>query len=178
MIKKWKLVTSEKVFETKYLNIEKRSYELPTGKLVEDYYHINRSNYVLIIARNKKGEILLEKNYRRGVDEILIELPAGWVEKDEDPISAALRELKEETGFTGKARLLGEIYPQPAFMGQCAYVILIELGKTISMKDLDEDENTEISFVNLNLLDEMIKKGEIKDMGLLCALKVLRESER
>ena len=49
MIKKWKLVTRERVFETNYLNIEKHSYELPNGKIIEDYYHVNRPNYVLII---------------------------------------------------------------------------------------------------------------------------------
>ena len=178
MIKKWKLVTRERVFETNYLNIEKHSYELPNGKIIEDYYHVNRPNYVLIIARNKKGEILLEKNYRRGVDEILFELPAGWIEKDEDLISAALRELKEETGFSGNARLLGEIYPQPAYSSQYAFIVLIELDNTISLKVPDEDENTEISFVNLIKISEKIKKGEIKDMGIISAISILNESER
>ena len=86
--------------------------------------------------------------------------------------------MKEETGFSGNARLLGEIYPQPAYSSQYAFIVLIELDNTISLKVPDEDENTEISFVNLIKISEKIKKGEIKDMGLISAISILNESER
>src|SRR3989338_83579 len=113
--KKWQLVTSKLVFESKWLSVFENDYKLPDGKEVTSYYHLARPNYVLIIAIDKDNNIIVERNYRRGVDDFVYELPAGWLEKKETPDETARRELEEETGYIAEVKTLGEIYPQPSF---------------------------------------------------------------
>jgi len=89
----------------------KKDLRLPTGEIKEDYYHLNRPDYVLVLAVDEQERILLERQYRRGVDEFVYELPAGWLNKGEKPIDAAKRELKEETGAIGDGDSTVEIFP-------------------------------------------------------------------
>ena len=62
-MQKWKLLNSNNIFESKYLTLKKNSYQLPSGKVVDDYYDIARPNYVLIVAHNLNNQIIVEKQY-------------------------------------------------------------------------------------------------------------------
>jgi 8-oxo-dGTP pyrophosphatase MutT (NUDIX family) len=168
-MKKWQLLKSIPIFTSKWLNLLNNTYKLPNGSVGEDYYHIERPDYVLIIARNSNKEILVETQYRRGVDDVLLELPAGWVDKDEEIIASASRELLEETGYSGKTTLLGEVYPQPGFISMKAYVVQIDLDdkKTKATPAIDED--IEMEFLSEDIIEEKIKTNLIKDMGFLSA---------
>jgi len=90
-LKKWKLLHSQRLFDSKWLSLESRSYELPNGSVKDDYFHLNRSDYVLVVVLDEQRRLLVERQYRRGVDDFVYELPAGWVEKDESPVDAAKR---------------------------------------------------------------------------------------
>lgn len=172
-MQKWTLLSSENVLSTKWLEINKNSYKLPNGKIVTDYFHLNRPDYVLIIATNDIGEILVEKQYRRGVDDFVYELPAGWIEHNEQVENAALRELKEETGNTGEPQLLGELYPQPGFSSMKAYVVHIRIStKEPALGNMAPDENITYEFMNKAMLRASIAKGAIKDMGFLAAIRL------
>lgn len=170
-LKRWELLETEEAFTTKFFSVEKRKYKLPNGKVIDDYYHINRPDFVLVIAENSKKEILIEKTYRRGVDDFVVELPAGWTDKNEEPTEAGVRELLEETGYTGKPEILGEIYVQPGYMNQKAFVIYIKIDENLTVDPKrDEDEEIEIEFMNFDKLNDLILKNEAKDMGMLSAL--------
>mgnify|MGYP001561344142 CR=1 FL=1 len=172
-LKKWELLKTKEEFTTKFFSVEKRSYKLPNGKVVDDYYHINRPNYVLIIAVNSKNEILIERTYRRGMNDFVIEIPAGWIDKDEDPLDAGIRELSEETGFTGKAEVLGDIYTQAGYMNQKAYIIKIIIDElNVSQPKREDDEDIEIEFLSMDEIDKLVLENKTKDMGMLSALAV------
>lgn len=161
-MKSWKLISSKNVLSSKWMSVEKRTYELPGGKVVDDFYHLKRSDYVLIIAQNNQNEIAVIKQYRRGVDDEVYELPAGWIEKGESPKEAALRELEEETGLSGEVKFVQTLYAQPEFTDMKAFVV----GVAVNSKSKN--------FLTLNDIDNRIKSGEIKDMGLISAISVLR----
>lgn len=171
-MKKWKLLNKKPIFKSKWLALEHRIYELP-DKRVENYYHLYRPNYVLILAINNKDRIVVEKQYRRGVDDFVYELPAGWIDKNEDPLKTAIRELKEETGFIGKGEIVAELYPQPAFCSMKAYVAILKIN-SISLKSpkTSKDENIKIELIKIDKIKEMIKKGKIKDMGTISAILI------
>lgn len=173
MSKKWKLLESRPIYKSKWMSVFNNTYELPDGSIGKDYLHLSRQNYVLIVAINNNNEIVLEKNYRRGVDDFVYELPAGWVDTGETPKEAAERELKEETGFEVEAEVLGEIYPQPAFSSMLAYVAYAKIdSKLKGDQALGHDEHIDFELIPLSDLQKMTKNGEIKDMGLLTALKL------
>ncbi len=172
--KKWKLVSSSPVFESKWLSILSNSYELPNGEIGNDYLHLKRPDYVLILAVGNKGNLVLQRNYRRGVDDFVYELPAGWINDGETSEQAAIREFNEETGFVGEAKSVKEIYPQPGFSSMKAYVVLMEFDEDMKGEQrLSVDENVDFELRNIEEIGKQIKSGEIKDMGLLAALTLL-----
>lgn len=173
-MEKWKLISSKPVFESKWLTIKSNDYELPDGKLAKEYYHLDRPDYVLIIA-HKDDKLLIEKQYRRGVNDFVYELPAGWVDRNETPEQAALRELKEETGHSGKAELMGTIYPQPGFSSMLAYIVGVQLNDEVTDRELGNDEKIEFEFIDYEMLNKMIKEGMCKDMGMLAAMNLFKQ---
>jgi ADP-ribose pyrophosphatase len=171
---KWKLIDKKKVFESKWLNIEDRSYELPDGKRVEGYFHLDRPNYVLILAVNSKNQVVVEKQYRRGVDDFVYELPAGWMNANESPIETAKRELSEETGFVGSGDKFIEIYPQPGFSSMRAFVVILNINDEKVEENKESDETLSYELIEIDKVVSMIRDGQIKDMGFLSAFSIFK----
>lgn len=174
---KWKLLDSIIIFKSKWLTLLNNSYQLPNGTTGKDYFDIVRPDYVLVIAKNNHNEILVETQYRRGVDEILFELPAGWIKEGEDILEAAKRELIEETGYSGECHLLGEIYPQPGFISMKAYLVVINISENKSLPTPEEDENIEMEFKTQESIEELIKTNKVKDMGFLSAWALYKSTK-
>ncbi len=175
MLKKWKLLKTESVFSSKYLGIDKSSYELPGGETIEDWYTFSRENFVIVVAQNTQNEILIERQYRPAADDFIYELPAGWIENNEDPVVAGIRELEEETGFTGRGVAYGPFYVLPGTSKIHSYVAVLTIDEKIkkeTKRDVDE-ANIELSFISRKKLNEMVLGGEIKDEGLLVGMAVL-----
>lgn len=171
MLKRWTLLSKEKVFDSRWLGVEKRAYKLPSGKVVDDYYHLTRADYVLIVAVAEDGKILLERQYRRGVDDFVYELPAGYIGKGEKPLDAAIRELREETGWEGTGKIVGEVYAQPGMSSLKAYVAILKIkGFNKAKIKRDDDETMQVESQSWESVRKMISQNRIKDMGALSAL--------
>ncbi len=172
-LKRWELINSKEEYKTKFFSVEKRTYKLPNGNILDDYYHINRPNFVLVIAVNSENKILIERTYRRAMDNLTIELPAGYIDNVETLIEASLRELKEETGYTGATTLLGEVYIQPGFINQVAYVVKIIIDeKNIVDIKREADEDIEIEFLSMDEINKLIAENKVKDMSMLSAMNI------
>jgi len=169
--KKWKLLDAQKIFDSPWLSLENRSYQLPNGLVKNDYLHLNRPDYVFIVVLDEQRRLLVERQYRRGVDDFVYELPAGWVEKGESPIEAAKRELLEETGVNGSGDACFELYPQPGFSSMKAYVCVLKIN-TIATARVGEDEDISTVWIPLEEVQKMVKESEIKDMAFLAALSL------
>ena len=173
MLKKWKLVKTKPVFESKWIKIEKRNYKLPTGKIKENYYHLKRPDYVLIIAIDDKERIVVLRQYRRGVDDFVYEIPAGWIDEGETPLQAAIRELREETGLSGEGKTKSTLYAQPAFSSMKAHVVILKIGSgSAQVTNTEQDEHVSFNIIPIAKVRRMIKEGKIKDMGFLSAISV------
>lgn len=175
MLKKWKLLKKENIFTSKYLGLDKNSYKLPNGKVVDDWYTFSRGNFVLVIAQNSKGEVLLERQYRPAADDFIYELPAGWIDVNESPVDAGIRELEEESGYTGNGKAYGPFYVLPGTSNIYSYVVVVAVEQNFR-KDIKrefDEEDIELSFVSRDRINEMILNGEIKDEGLLVGISVL-----
>jgi ADP-ribose pyrophosphatase len=112
----------------------------------------------------REGEVICVKQYRYAVGRLMLEIPAGKLDsKDEDPLEAAKRELREETGaVSGKMTYLGVFYSSPAILDEKIHMYLaeeLEYGET----DFDEDEFIEIVKIPLSELVDMIQAGEVPD---------------
>lgn len=72
---------------------------MPDGKIIEDFYQIELPEYVVIFAQTTEGSVVMERHYKHGLRRVSLTLPAGYLESGEDPLTAAKRELLEETGY-------------------------------------------------------------------------------
>lgn len=122
---------------------------------------------VLAVNGNK---VLLVKQFRYAYGEEVIEIPAGKLEKDENPYEAGIRELEEETGL--KATSLKELitlYPSPGYTNEKIYVYLCK-DFTVGKQKLDDGEFLSYYWENLATAYKQIKEGKIKDAKTVCAL--------
>ena len=129
---------------------------------------------VSIVSMPSNDEIVLIRQFRYATGEELIEIPAGTIEPDEDPIDTARRELEEETGYrAGQLDLRATYYTTPGFSDEIMY--LYEGRElTLADQDLDDDESIEVFLASRDEALQMIRKGRIRDaktiVGLLTVL--------
>ncbi len=163
-----KTVSSEYIYKGKILNLRKDQIILPDGKSAEREI-VEHSGGACILCE-KNGKILMVSQFRYPFKEKILELPAGKLNKGENPIDTARRELEEEGGLKAESLTkLFEIYPSTGYTNEIIYIYKAENVKK-SKKHLDDDEFLESVWIEKIKLKEMINKGEIKDAKTLIAL--------
>ncbi len=164
-----KTLSSETIFEGKVIRVRREIVGLPNG--VESFREIvDHSGGVCILALDENNNALLVSQFRSPYKEIVREIPAGKLERGEDPTEAAIRELREETGaIPGKFSSLGELYPTPGYCGEIIRMYLAQ-DLTFGDTDPDEDEFLNLERIPFHTLVEQILSGEIKDAKTIAAV--------
>lgn len=155
--------SSQLIFDGKVLHLYRDEIYLPDGR--EAYREFCRHNgAVCVVPVTEEGEVICVRQYRYAVGQMMLEIPAGKLDTpDEDPTSAALRELKEETGATCKSlTYMGVYLGSPAILAETIHMYLAE-GLEFGDTHLDEDEFLETEKIPLSTLVDMIVKGEVPD---------------
>lgn len=154
-IKPWKVLESS-YFRPRF-RIDK--CELSNGNLL-DATIIEFRSWGNVVALTKNDEVVLVKQYRHGVCEVLLEFPGGVVEDGEDPAEGIKRELLEETGYTASNMIpIGNLYPNPALQSNTQYCFLALDAEKVSPQNLDAGEDIEVQLVPLAELIEMARQG-------------------
>jgi ADP-ribose pyrophosphatase len=137
----------------------------PTGiRARRDIVHHSGSVVILAVEENRSGiNILLERQYRHAAQQFLWELPAGRIDKGENELKAAKRELLEETGYAARRwkRIL-KFYVSPGFVAETMSVYLARDLRP-GTAQLEDDEVIEVRFVSLSEALRMVLAGKIKD---------------
>ena len=102
-IKKWETLKSDYIIKRPWLTARRDEVQLPNGIIHDEYYVQEYPDWVNVIAEDCKGNLIIERQWRHGLGIVSNEICAGVIEKDEEPLDAAKRELQEETGFGGGA---------------------------------------------------------------------------
>lgn len=156
-----KQIADCKIFK---INIKELEVKNKIGSFVE----IESPDWVCVIPKIKNNFLLI-RQFRIGIEKKFIEFPGGIINKNETPIEAGLRELKEETGYEGKATYLGYVYANPAFMTNKMHYILVENIEKKSNTEFDEFEDIETIFLNENQISELIGNGIINHSMMVSA---------
>ncbi len=186
MIDESKLIEKEKsselIFDGKVLHLYRDEIILPDGSEGFREY-CNHNGGVCVFPLTDDGEVILVKQYRYAHRKCTLEIPAGKLEVGEkdDIRSAALRELKEETGAECEELIyLGEMYPSPALLSEVIYMYFAR-GLRFGERHLDDDEFLECERIPLDKLLEMICSGELPDaktqIAALRVWKILNEEK-
>jgi len=133
---------------------------------------------VAILAYEEPNTYYFIRQYRHAIKKIILECPAGIIEPDEDPLEAAKRELKEETGLTANSwHDLGGAYLTPGFCDEYMHFYLateLEHGK----QALEEDENIELIPMTGSEIETLIKKGELIDGKSILAYYLAKKVQK
>ena len=144
-MQKWKLLESKYIIQRPWATLRVDKLELPNGNIKDEYYVLEYPTWVNMVAITEDENVLFVKQYRHGADQIMVELPAGVVEDDEEPEVAARRELLEETGYAfDKIEYICELFANPATSGNLTYTYLLTGGKKVQEQDLDSSEDIEV----------------------------------
>lgn len=118
---------------------------------------------VSVAALTDAGELYFVRQYRYPYREVVLELPAGKLEQGEDPLEAGIRELREETGVTGREyKDLGCLYPSPGYTNEVIYLYACRVA-SCGENNLDEGEFLEAEKISVGKAVEMVMSGEITD---------------
>ena len=174
-----KKTASELLYDGKVVTLYKDTVELPDGKSAIREY-VKHIGAVCVVPVTDDGEVILERQYRYAVGEILVEIPAGKLDfPGEDWEEAARRELREETGAEAEELIdLGDYYGSPAIMGERIRMFMAR-GLTFTEQELDDDEFLETFRMPLDEAVEKIMAGKIPDgktqAGILRAAMMLKK---
>ena len=149
--------------------VDRRVVRNPRTGGERDVSLLHTRDWVNVVALTDDLQVVLVSQYRHGVDEITLEIPGGIVDPGEDPAEAAVRELREETGYTGeRVTRIGRVEPNPAFLDNHTWTYLVEGCSRTHDLALDDGEDIEVSTVALAEIPRIVAEGKIEHALVVC----------
>lgn len=149
-------------FEGKIVRLRVDNALLPNGETAKREV-VEHNGGVMVAPMDSDGNLYFVRQFRYPYMEVVTELPAGKLEKGEDPFEAGKRELREETGAeAGRYVPLGQLYPSPGYCGEIIHMYLA-LDLTFGEQNLDEDEFLDVLKIPLPEAVRMVMNNELKD---------------
>ena len=157
-----KRIDRKTVFEGRIINVYNDTVVLPDGKTTHREL-VEHHGGVCIAALTENGGLLFVRQFRYPYNRVLLELPAGKIEKGENPLSAGIRELEEECGVTAKSVVpMGEVYPTVAYCTEIIHLFLAR-GLKKTKQHLDEGEFLSVEEIPLKEAVRLVMDGKIAD---------------
>lgn len=170
-----KQISRKEIFSGVALHVVKDEILLPNGeRSVREISLHNGASAIIPILPD--GRVIMERQYRYAHSRVMLEIPAGKLDTpDEDPLEAAKRELREETGaIAEKISFLGKIISAPALLNEVIYLYMAE-DISFGERKLDDGEFLDLELIHLDKLYEMVMNGEIADAKTQIAILKVKE---
>ncbi len=166
-MKPWDIIRREELIDASpYLKLYRETVRLENDELIDDYYTIDQSDFVVVFALVTRGEILAIRHYKHGAKRINLGLPAGYVEKGEAPLDAAQRELLEETGYRAESWTPLGSYVVDGNRG-CGHVhVFFATGLALyQAANPDDLETIILEKIPLDKVPDLLANGEVATLG-------------
>lgn len=161
-IQPWQELSREEAFKKYSRKIEKVIFKLPNGK-ESDYYLKKEGPAVCGLALTSDNKVILAKQFRPGPKKIVMELPGGFADPNDQPEASMKRELLEETGYEGKIQLVTTCLDD-AYSTMERYCFVITDCQKVSEPHWDEDEFIDIILVTLDEFKKILRSGQMTDV--------------
>ena len=175
-----RVIESKTIYRGRTVNLRVERIEVDGREVLREI--VEHRGASVIVPVREDGRLVLVRQYRRAVDEVLLEFPAGTLEPGEDPESCARRELLEETGHEVLTiERLASIYPAPGYSSEVMHIFLAK-ARPAGRRSPEVDEEIEVVLMTLGELLERIRAGEVRDaktvVGALLAAERLLDHRR
>ena len=168
-----KTISSERIYEGAIINLRRDEVTVQNGTSYREI--IEHNGGAVLAAVTDEGKMVMVRQYRKPAGRVMLEVPAGKIDSGEEPLSAAIRELKEETGYTAtEVKFMTSFYPSVGYSEEVLYLYLCT-GLEQGEPDPDEIEAIDIEEMDVEDLFSMIMKGRINDAKTLVAVMMVRE---
>lgn len=172
---KWKVIQDEIYADCRIFEVHKRKMIRESDQKEGEFYVIDSNDWVNVLAITSDQKIVLVRQFRYGNEQYSLEPPGGVIEKGEDPVEGGLRELVEETGFSGsEPKLIGSVFPNSAIMSNRCHFVLLHNVEKHNPVSFDPHEELETVLVPISELSNLIRSGEISHSIALNAILHLK----
>lgn len=169
--KPWREIRREHLLDCRIFEIERSVAESPVDGSEHEYFRVVSADWVQIVPINEADEIVMVRQFRHGSSRIVLEIPGGLVDRDEEPAAAAARECLEETGYRADSvQPMAALNPNPAIHRHRLHAFFARGVTKVAEIQNTATEHTEVELVPLADLAGRLRAGEI-DHGLIaCTL--------
>ncbi len=162
-------IRSETIYSGKVFDVRVDQVQLDSGKLIK-FDIVQHHNAIVLVPLDHEGNLWFVNQYRHAAGETLLELPAGTLEVNEDPLASAQRELREEIGMAASSLTpIGEFYISPGYSTEYLYIYLAQ-NLTPAPLPMDEDEMITVVKAPIAEVFEWVRQKRIRDAKTLAAL--------
>ncbi|MEQ6959479.1 NUDIX hydrolase [Staphylococcus arlettae] len=167
-----KTIAKTTIYNGKIIDLEVHDIALPNGQTSKREL-VKHNGAVAVCAITPNNKIILVKQFRKPIENTLLEIPAGKLELNEDRTSAAQRELEEETGYIAEdLQLITEMYGSPGFTNEKISIYFAD-NLRIGEMNLDDDEFVELHELSIEEATTKLQNGEITDAKTIIAIQYL-----
>ena len=168
---RWEKISQHLHASCQVFDVLSARYRHPVRGRERNFVVMNVPDWVNVIALTPDHQLVLVRQFRFGIDGFSLEIPGGVMERGEEPLVAAQRELSEETGYTGcRARVLGSVHPNPAIMNNRCHLVLVEDARRTDVLAWDHDEEIEVITAPVDEVYAWARSGRISHALVLDAL--------
>ena len=161
MIEKENTVSSDLIYTGKTISLRVDTVEVP-NKGYQKREIVEHNGVVVIIGITEDNKIILTKQYRKSIEDVVLEIPGGKLELNENPRECAIREFRKKTGYDAESfKLIYKFYPSVGFSNQKVFIYLAK--KLEKCEDKKEDYQIEIQEIDFDEVYKMVLNNEIVD---------------
>jgi ADP-ribose pyrophosphatase len=161
-LRHWTVRSSSYRFDEPFLRVRSDTVELPDGTIIEGYFVRESRGFAIVVALTPERRVVLVRQYKHGIAQIVLEMPAGMIDEAEAPEACAIRELAEETGYAGDPpQLLRSLFADPTSSNASFHVFLVENAVPKFAQSLDTTEAIVIETVTIEDLGVAARDGRI-----------------
>jgi len=177
---RWELMTSEVMYHCRLFTVRRDRSRSPRSRQTHDFHVLETSDWVNVVPLTADEHVVMVRQFRHGIRDCTLEVPAGLVDAtDRNSSAAALRELREETGYTSRRMMpLGAVHPNPAIMTNRCHMFVAYDVEEVGAPEWDATEELAVEIVPLGEVPGLIRSGLVSNALTLVAFHLLSLTHR